>query len=177
MITIAPIVEGHGDVSSIRVLLGLMNPRILVAQPVRYSKQRLLQQEHLIRAARIARANIPDIQSGVILILIDADADCAAELSRQIRGHLRGQIDDTAVLTVVAIREFESWICGGHEQLDLLDPDSAGHPKQRIRAINDGRYSETVDQPRFTSGIRVDVLRERSPSFARFAAKIDDLAN
>ena len=57
---VAPVVEGYGDVDSVRVLLQRVAPELVVARPVRHGRGRLVQRDGLGHAVRIAAANITD---------------------------------------------------------------------------------------------------------------------
>ena len=83
---VAPIVEGHGDVQALPVLLRMIDPTLQIARPVRFPRSKLIKQEHLVRAAAIAAANI--IDRGAIFLLIDADEDCAAQLGPELERYL-----------------------------------------------------------------------------------------
>ena len=41
--TVAPVVEGYGDVDAVRVLINYMAPELLVSQPVRHGRGLLVQ--------------------------------------------------------------------------------------------------------------------------------------
>lgn len=171
--TIASIVEGHGDEPSLPVLLRRLVPTARVARPVRFPKTKLLAAEGLTRAVAIARANIRKGEAGMILVVIDADEDCAAELGPGLLQRVKASAYDVECFVALAVHEFESWIVGGHPELDVEDPESAGKPKDRIAQVNGGRYKETVDQPRFTAAIDPERLRARSPSFRRLIERLE----
>jgi hypothetical protein len=171
--TIASIVEGHGDEPSLPLLLRRLLPTARVARPVRFPKTLLLTDEGLKRAVAIARANIRHGEFGMVLLVIDADEDCAAELGPTLLDKVRASAHDVDCFVALAVHEFESWIVGGHPDIDVEDPESAGKPKDRIAQVNSGRYKETVDQPRFTAAIDPDRLRARSPSFRRLIERLE----
>lgn len=172
---IAPIVEGHGDVAALPILLRLINPALRVAQPVRFPKNRLLSKDHLSRAVAIARTNIPSPDAGVIVLMFDADTDCPATLGPPLLQVMRSSAGGAECFVAIVVREFESWIVGGHPEIDLQDCEAAGNPKDRVRHHNNNRYSETIDQPRYTAMIDIQRLRARSPSFERFVRRIEAL--
>jgi hypothetical protein len=171
--TLAPIVEGHGDVAAVRVLIQRMSPALIVARPVRFPRNRLLQDETLLKAARIAASNIRSV--GAVLLLIDSDADCAKQVGPELRQRLERILPNHVCRTAVAVREFESWIVGGHPVYAVADPDNAGAPKQRIAAMR-GVYKESVDQPKLIANADLDRLERCSRSFRHFRKVIDELA-
>lgn len=171
---VAPIVEGHGDVAALPVVLRLINAALIVAKPVRFPRTRLLQSVHLVRAARIAAANVPG--HGAVLLVMDADEDCAATLGPELQQRLAECLPPSLPARVVlAVREFEAWIVGGDVQYKFDDPDAAGRLKDRIKAAH-GKYSETADQPRLAARIDVQRLTEQSRSFRRLRKVVEEFA-
>src|SRR4029450_10329381 len=79
MTKIVPIVEGHGEVAAVPILIRriaeVVSPgrSLEVLPPIRVSRQRLLKEGELERAAELAgRKAQPD---GGILVLLDAERD------------------------------------------------------------------------------------------------------
>jgi hypothetical protein len=83
---------------------------------------------------------------------------------------------------VVANLEYETWFVGAAESLsDFIDvpahvPDSPetercrkGWVEQRTKS---GRYSETIDQPRFTARMDLIACRRRCPSFDKLCREL-----
>ncbi|CAG0990832.1 hypothetical protein PHYC_02287 [Phycisphaerales bacterium] len=164
--TIAPIVEGHGDVAALPVLIRKLLPGAAVARPVRFPRSRLTGTEgHLERAVRIAAANIAE--RGLVLLVVDADESCAATLGPELLGRMRSGAGSLPCIVAIPVREFEAWIVGGIESYGVMDPDS-GDLKGRIKD-SEGQYLETVDQPRLSAAIDVELLYGRSRSFRHFA--------
>jgi hypothetical protein len=171
--TVAPIVEGHGDVAAIPLLIRGLAPAVQVARPVRFPKTRLVIATELARAVSIARANIRDAAAGLVLLVLDADEDCAAALGPELLKTMRAASGGVDCFVAIAVREFESWIVGGHPDIDVAEPEVAGKPKDRIARVNDGLYKETADQPRFTSAIDPARLRARCRSFRRLVERLE----
>jgi hypothetical protein len=161
---VAPIVEGHGDVGAVPVLLRRLDSALQVKTPVRFPRSRLLIDDHLSRAARIAAANIRG--PGAVLLIIDADEDCAARLVPNLEQRLRGMLPHVPCRVVLPVREFEAWIVGGDPAYLNENPDESGDLKGRIRTRL-GTYSETVDQPRLIATADLELLAARSRSFRR----------
>lgn len=161
---IAPIVEGYGDVSALPVLLRRIEPTLQVKRPVRFPRSRLLLDEHLNRAAKIAASNITG--SGAVLLVIDSDEDCAARLRLDLESRLSAILPQHVCRVVLAVREFESWIVGGDSEYGVQDSDSAGDLKGRIRRRY-GVYGETADQARLVARSDLQLLEQRSRSFRR----------
>lgn len=79
--TIQPIVEGHGEVAAVPILLRrlaleLTGAAVDVAPPIRVPRTQLLRADALVRYVGLARR-----RADSILILIDADDDCPARCS------------------------------------------------------------------------------------------------
>ncbi|MBK9129079.1 MAG: hypothetical protein IPM13_14950 [Phycisphaerales bacterium] len=168
-VEVAPIVEGHGDVEAVPVLLRLIEPRVDVKRPVRFPRARLLEEQELIRAGRIAASNITG--AGAVLLVIDADEDCAADLGSRLETILTRALQGVTCRVALAVREFEAWIVGGDAGYNVDNPDEVGRLKGRIAARH-GRYKETADQARFTARIDVARLQASSRSFRRLQACI-----
>jgi len=161
---IAPIVEGHGDVVALPVLLRRIAPSLPVKRPVRFPKSKLLSSDDLERAARIAASNIPE--AGAILLVMDSDEECAASLRARLEEQLSRTSPNHLCRVVLAVHEFEAWIVGGDPRYQVEHPDAAGDLKGRIRR-RFGVYSETADQARLVAGADLDLLGQRSRSFQR----------
>lgn len=169
---VAPIVEGHGDVAAVPVLLRRMAPSLLVARPVRFPRSQLVVEAHLCRAAAIANANIGE--RGAILLVMDADEDCAASLGPELEARLADKFPGRTCRVVLVVREFEAWIVGGDPKYQVDDADSAGDMKGRIREAL-GLYKETADQPRLIAKSDIDRLTRVSRSFRRLRKVVDGL--
>jgi hypothetical protein len=176
------IVEGQGETSAVPILIR----RILEAQrpdltvqipsPLRLSRGKITKPSELSRAvelmARKSGAGAP------ILIFIDADDDCPAELGPELLGHARSARADHDIGVVVAQREFEAWYLASASSLrgkgglpdDLVSPpnheqirDAKGWLGQRMSS----GYAPTLDQPRFAALFSFEQARANG-SFLRF---------
>jgi hypothetical protein len=169
---VAPIVEGHGDVQAVPVLLRKIDPTIQIARAVRFPRSKLIKPEELLRAAAIAAANIVD--RGAILLLIDADDDCAARLGPELEGYLNARFPNHLCRVVLAVQEFEAWIVGGDEAYGIENADEIGRLKGRIEERNGGVYKETVDQTRLIAVADLVRVRQRSRSFRRLVKIVEE---
>lgn len=161
---IPSIVEGHGDVQAVPVLLRMIDPTLQIARPVRFPRNQLMKEDQLVRAAMIAAANIAD--QGGILLVMDADEDCAARLGPKLERQLSGPFPNRICRVALAVREFEAWIIGGDPAYGIDDADRAGQLKERI-SQRMGIYKETVDQPKLIAAANLSSLQQRSRSFRR----------
>lgn len=179
-LAIASIVEGHGDVEALPALLGKLAPGVEIKRPVRVPKSKLISaagtanQDEVSRAVAIAVANIPHDVRGLLLLVLDADSDCAAEIGPSLLAAMNAadHRGTRECFVAIAKKEFESWLLGGLLESDESDPDGFGNPKGRVGQLNGGRYKETIDQPRLAKRVIIDQLESRSPSFQRLATQI-----
>lgn len=191
---IAPIVKGHGEVASIRLLLQRIDADLLggvgidIRRPIRIPRTRVEHHDDLYRMIDLASLDLrsaPDpVASSFVLLLLDTDPDprpaCAVapDLLRRI-GERRSHLD---VACVLAHPEWETWFVAAARSLvahldlpeDLPeDPESSRSAKGWVKQHFRGHYSETVDQPKLTSRMDLHLCRERSPSFDKLCREIE----
>jgi len=175
------IVEGHGEVTALPLLIRRIAAMVLphreieIPRPIRVKRQRLLKEGELERSVELAaRQSGAD---GKILILLDADSDCPSELAATVLERARATRADREIRAVIAKVEYETWFVAaadslaGHRDLsiDLVappDPEAIGNPKRWLSdRITTGRsYRETLDQPALTEVFDLEQAR-RAPSF------------
>lgn len=189
--TLVAIVEGVGEVEAIPLLVrrwfesrNLTAPQI--PRPIRIPKRRLLAEGELERTIeQAARRCTPD---GAILVLVDADEDCAAELGPRILDRARTARRDRTIAVVLPVVEFEAWLLAAAESLghhrglpELLeppaDPESIRDAKSWLSdRMTGGRiYAPTRDQAALTHALDLR-LAERAPSFRKFVRELEALA-
>ncbi len=170
---VAAIVEGHGDVVAVPHLIRRLAPSLRVERPVRMPRTRLLQPVHLRRAAAIAASNVTG--HGALLLVLDADEDCAATLAPRLAGDLVAAAPSLVCRVALAVREFEAWAVAGDAAFDVTDADRAGNLKGMLRARH-GVYKESVDQVRRIADCDVELAAARSRSFRHFQKAIAEIA-
>jgi hypothetical protein len=179
-VRIGCIVEGHGECESVPILIRRIARRLdpgLVVQiphPVRVTKSKLLKPRELERAVDLAAMSVGG--NGGILVILDSDDDCPAELAPGLLARAQTARGDLPSAVVLPNREFESWFLAAAQSLrgyggfpeDLespTDPEAIRGAKEwlglRVRA---GAYSSTVDQASLTAQFNFDLAR-RAPSF------------
>ena len=167
MIAIYPIVEGHGEVIAMPVLIRRIMGEICtrydidVLSPYRLPRGRMLaeQGDHLERAIELGARKIRQTEmAGIIIVLVDADDQCPAELGPRLAARIAR--DDVPIGVVLANREFEAWfLCGvrslrGHRGISAVaeppeNPETIRGAKEYLARhyLRPGAtYSETVDQ-------------------------------
>jgi hypothetical protein len=181
---IATIVEGHGDVTAVPVLLRRFAERhgveVMLPRPIRLSRGKLVKKDEFQRGIELAaRITVPEDH---ILVVFDADDDCAANLAAQLHDWAKEARSDRSIRIVLAVREFEAWFLAAAASLagqrgfagDAAPPaepesirDAKGWLSQRMQT----RYSETIDQPAFAATFDL-VAAHTCPSFEKLAREV-----
>lgn len=181
---IQPVVEGHGEVSAVPVLVrrlieagGLSGAGLEVGRPIRRHRSYLVQESSLRETVRLAR-----LQPGCrgILILLDADDDCPAELGPRLQRWAEHEARELPCCVVLAHREYEAWFLASLESLRgqrgiqadaaaEAAPETIRGAKERMaRHLQGGApYFETSDQPAFTARFDLAAAHRRCRSFRR----------
>ena len=202
---VAPAVEGHGEESAARVLFPRIGSELLdldyvhVCRPVRKPRSALVRERsgQLEQAVGIASLQLAAAGSavagaapGLLLILLDANGDCPAELGPALLERAAAFRSDVPLRVVLAVAEYETWFAAAADSLGnfLRLPQGEAAPKtpeatgQRKKWVEDRyagsgtKYSETVDQARMTAAMDLAVVRDRCPSFARLCRVLDEAA-
>jgi hypothetical protein len=181
------VVEGHGEVESVPVLIRRIarqfDPGLVVEipHPVRVTKSKLLKPGELERATGLAALHAG--VGGGILVILDSDEDCPAKLGPELLDRVRSARPDVLSTVVLAKREFESWFLASAESLRgcrglpkaLTSPDRpeeiSGAKEWLTSHIQYGAYAPTVDQASLTSFLDFALAR-RAPSFEKCYRKI-----
>lgn len=187
---IQPIVEGHGEVKAVPVLLRRLRDEmgtfdIEINTPIRSKRSNLVAEESLRRAVRLA---LLQDQCGAILILFDADDDCPRDLAPRIETIARDAAGTVPCAVVMATREFESWFLASLESLRGnrgIRVDATSHPapetprgaKEHLESYMDegSSYSESADQAALTSLFDMGLAYRRCRSFRRMAKAFGEL--
>lgn len=192
---VVPIVEGHGEYEAVRVLLQRVWTELLggeylhVLRPIRQHRDKLIKPEELEKAVKLAALKlaepslVPD--PWLILVIIDAEKDCPAELGPKllaIAQHARSDLDISCVLANV---EYETWFVAAagslSDYLNLAETEAAPELPEGARAgkswvgrhFKGIKYSETVDQPAMTARMDLALCRRRSPSFDKLCRELE----
>lgn len=192
---ILPVVEGHGEMTAVPVLIrrivAAYSPEtaVAVAKPIRVKRDLLLKEQGIENAVELA-ARQTSPEDG-ILVLIDADdADCVATLAEELRSRARACRPDRHIRVVVANREFEAWFLASAPSLAsrrglpaVLDspdnPEAIRDAKRWLsdRAARGQSYKPTIDQAAFAQLFDMDLAYARARSFRKFVQDVVDLAN
>jgi hypothetical protein len=197
---VAAIVEGHGEVASVPILLQRIWTELIQGEyidilrpPIRQPRDRLAKNKDdaLAKAIGLAAAKLNAYNDWtdpeLILILIDADKDAPCILGPELLQIAQNARKDKTIACVTANTEYETWFVAAAESLvqylDLNqdrqlpeDPEAdrlgKGWIEKRFKGV---KYSETVDQPKPTARFDLRMCRDRSPSFDKLCRDLERL--
>ncbi len=188
----APIIEGHGEEEALRVLINTILAAAesdvypLIVTPYRVPWGTLVNVEGELE--RYAAMGIRDGGPNTTLIVVlDADDRCPAELGPMLLGRLNFRFPNNPVSVNVANREYESWFMASAESIAAhVGSSSSVELPSSIETIRDAKgwigrhilrrsYKETSDQASFSSRIDVPLARSRSHSFDRLCREVERL--
>ena len=182
MARIVAIVEGHGEVEAVPILLRRIAAAVAptadieVLRPIRVDRYGVVKQNELERAVELAARMVGT--DGSILILLDADDDCPAELGPELLQRAGAARPDRAIRVVLAKAEYEAWflaatvsIAGRHDIDEAAvppdDPEGIRNAKGWLTAqMPFGRsYRPTRHQATLTEYFELEAARGAAPSF------------
>ena len=178
---IVPIVEGHGEVEAVPILLRRIAATVRpaaavdVLSPIRIDRSKIVKPPELERAVDLAARRTG--ADGRILILLDADDDCPARLAAELLQRARAARTDRAIRVVLAKTEYEAWFLAaassiaGQRNIAVdaaapADPEAVRGAKEWLaRRMPPGRkYRPTLHQAALTKLFDLDAARA-APSF------------
>ena len=189
---LATIVEGHAEVESVPLLLRRIFAQlgvsdVQVARPFRVKRNRIVKPGELERA--ISQTIRDRAEVGGIMVLIDSDDDCPAELGVQLLNRAK-EATQMPVSIVLAHREFECWFLGSKESLRGVNgiaenatappnPEGIRGAKEHLtlNMIRGRRYLAVDDQVTFTETFNLNVARQRCPSFDKCYREVERLVH
>lgn len=121
---------------------------------------------------------------GAILILLDSDDDCPAQLGPELLQRAIVARSDVPIAVVIAKCEFEAWFLSAAESLrgyrglanDLqspADPEAVRGAKEWLsnRELSGHRYVPSLDQPALAARFDLETAR-RADSFDKFYREV-----
>ncbi len=184
-----PIVEGHGEVEAFPILLRRLVMaaeawNVTINTAVRQPRGRLVKQQGLTHAIRLARTS----NCQAMLVLIDGDDDCPAELGPRLQEWADAEMPDIPCEVVIAHREYEAWFLAAAASLRAqcgIRADAPAHPhpesprdaKARLEArmVAGRTYLETLAQPRMSAAFSLAQAWQASRSFRKLASSFGAL--
>lgn len=189
--SIACVVGGHGEVQAVPILIrriaqALEPPRFpAIERPIRIPESKLRKQAELERAVNLAARRAGE--GGAVLVVMDCDDECPAELGPALLAWAGDARPDVAISVVLAKCEFESWFLAAAESLRgrralpntiiaPVDPESIRGAKEWLSAQMPANraYRETLDQPALTDAFDLDAARQ-CDSFDKCVREVERL--
>ena len=182
---VACIVEGHGERHAAPLLVrriaeSLPVPVYIDVPPaIRIPRTRLVRVGELERATKLAMSRVVEsrVAGGGVLVLIDADTDCAAQFGPELLARARSVGGATPVEVVLAVMEFEAWFLAALTSLRGQrgiqadaeappNPEAVRGAKEALRRqmAPGSAYSPPTDQPALAALMDLDAARA-APSF------------
>ncbi len=198
-LVVAPIVEGEGEERALPTLLNrivekycteafvtFIPPKVEPAGSIVKPDDDCLKKAVRTAALKLAQRQGPDIRR-LILILMDAERQCAAQLGPELKRRAMSYAPGVEIASVIAVDEYETWFVAAAESLteflriklgDVPENPEQSLSKQkwiedRLRGV---KYSKTVDQQTFTKAMDLALCRSRAPSFDKLCREIERMA-
>ncbi len=198
-LVIAPIVTGDGEVTAFPILIRRIVMEFCpgvsfeVLKPIRQPESSLIKVDddclekavgHAVRKLSNVRFNSA---RRVIVMLIDADGRCAAQLGPELKQRATAYASHFDIASVVAVDEYETWFVASAASLaKYLDvtcdeiPTDPEATRTKTKWIEDRfrevKYTKPIDQPRLTDAMDLKLCRRRSPSFDKLCREIERMA-
>ncbi len=193
-VRVACIVEGDGDVKAVPVLI-----RRIAAERVDAALYVEIPRPVIVKRARVA-PRFSDFENkieqavrslsgpGGLLVLLDSDRDCPAQLGPQLMERAGRARSDLPAAVVLARSEYECWFLAAAESLagkrGLPNDLKAPPQPEEIQGAKEWlsrrwpptrKYAETTDQPALTSALDLHQAATNSTSFRRCCREIERL--
>ncbi|MCV7423926.1 DUF4276 family protein [Mycobacterium yunnanensis] len=176
------IVEGKADFNAIPVLLrnhlyAQNEYRDLLGKPIATKGISNATKANGIEGFVVTAACRPGCRA--ILIVIDSDDHCIAEMAEELTIRLDGLVEQPVVLAF-AERTYEDWLYASVETLGIGDcifvasKSGISAIETALRAIGES-YSKPLWQPKLTHRIDIALARSRSTSLSRLLDRFDAL--
>lgn len=185
---IATIVEGHGEVEALPILLRRIAQHLApgtgldLPRPIRIPRNRVVREGELERAVALAARRAG--ADGRILLLLDANGDCPARLAPRLLDRAVAARSDRRIRVVLAKMEYEAWFLAaaaslagraglGEDATPPEDPEAVRGAKAWLSArMPPGRpYRETIHQASFSTAMDLDRARS-APSFDKLVRDV-----
>ena len=179
---IVAVVEGQGEVAALPILLrriaAVLGVHLDMPDPIRVRRNKVVKPDELERVVELAaRRAGPE---GRILLLLDADQDCPAELAPELLQRAVNARSDRPISVVLAKSEFEAWFVAAAESIAgkrsirvsaraPANPESILDAKGWLSNCMPGvrSYRSTRDQPALAASFDLEAARA-APSFDKF---------
>lgn len=186
-----PIVEGHGEVTAVPVLLRrLLWDKaqcfgVSVGTPIRRSQSEFRHEAKVDAAVRLA---LSQPECAAILLLFDGEDDCPVELAAQVQVWARQAAGAVPCGVGNSYREYETWFLAALDSLrgqcrireDASappNPESRRNAKGALEAFMPGgaSYAETIHQEKLSAVFDMALAHQRNRSFRKLTKTIGDI--
>lgn len=187
MSVLVPVVEGQSEERALgvllrRVVIAAGSPATEIARPFRVKRNKVVREGELERA--VTQAVRSRSGATAVLVVLDADDDCAAELAPGLvqRGDTAAGLPLGVVLPTI---EIEAWILAAIESVRGvrgISPDA--EPPEHIESVRNAKgaitermtgargYVATADMPALFGAMDLELAQRRSPSMAKFVREV-----
>ncbi|MCI0379367.1 MAG: DUF4276 family protein [Gemmataceae bacterium] len=189
---IQPIVEGHGEVAAVPILLRRLRDLdelydLDVQPPIRRHRNEFFDKARLELAIELAKKQEYD----AILLLFDGDGDddCPKKDAPTILGWAKAAAARIPCAVVMAFREYEAWFLASIESLRDkrgIRRDAVSHPNPEqpkgakaeleMRMVENRSYHETADQPALSAQFDMRAAYQKCRSFKHLVKVFGELA-
>lgn len=185
---IVPIVEGHGEMKSMGVIIrramsdsGLY---MQVGASIRVKRYQVVKPGELEKAIDLAFAKRTGVRA--LLLILDADDDCPKNCGALLRERGSVHVGNRGYFGVVlANRELEAWFLADIEGLsEGIDGAPFEEVPDEVEGVRDAkgllsralgcRYTSTLDQPRFAARFNLRRASDRCRSFRKFQTELQN---
>lgn len=186
-----PIVEGHGEVTAVPVLLRRLLwdqaqcYEINVGTPIRRTQSQFRREPDVQTAVRLALLQ-PDCAG--VLLLFDGEDDCPVDLAAQVRVWAQQAAGAVPCDVVIAYREYETWFLAAVDSLRgqcRIGPDASPppHPESRRNAKGaleafmprGASYAETIHQEKLSAVFDMALAYRRNRSFRKLTRTVGEI--
>lgn len=185
---IQPIVEGHGEMEAVPVLLRrllaeLQVYHLAVRSPIRRTRSELVGKEEVYRkSVRVARVQ-PDVSA--VFVILDLDDDCARDIVSKLLTRGQEEASPLPLGVTLARREYEAWFLAALDSLRgkrgirgdasyVGDPEAVRDAKGNVSRLmpRNLSYAETADQAALSAQFDLYEAFRRASSFRKLVKEL-----
>lgn len=199
------IVEGHSEAEGAterllqRIWKELLNEPIrlqVLTPPSRCQRDAFTNPKHPEFASKVEEASLKLAQRlrrdqqgrGLLLVLLDAEKDCPAQLAPKLLHEAKAARGDIDITCVLAKQMFENWIVAGASTLAGVNGLPETLPTRPTPEVGSGAnwlekqirnkdrtktYKKTVDATKFVSEMDLSECRDTAPSFDKLCRELE----
>ena len=175
-VRIGCIVEGDGEVKAVPVLIRRIawdlypDITLIVETPIRAPRYQVVKDGELESRIKLAAQKIKG--QGAILIILDSEGDCPANLGPELLQRASQTRNDIPIAVVIAKNEFEAWFLAAADSLrgkrglkgDITSPNNpegiSDAKRWLSQRMEDKTYRETTDQAALTAQFDFEQARQ-----------------